>query len=99
MAKLHYNLEEALQKMCHLADIWWCYSNHIAATALPESNLDFKPLVLLEAEATQPLNPTLQYAVECGMQLRYVSREDYRDKTSKVFAEKYLLGATLLYNS
>ena len=35
-----------------------------------------------------PLNPTLQFAKEQGMHIHYVSRSDYREKTTPDFLEK-----------
>ena len=90
--KLYYNLQEAdAKKYATLITFGGAYSNHIAATAAAGKQFGFHTIGLIRGEAVQPLNSTLQYAVDCGMQLRYVSREDYRDKTSKAFAEKYLL--------
>ena len=73
------------------------HSNHIAATAAAGKQFGFQTIGLIRGEAAQTLNPTLQYAVDCGMHLRYVSREDYRDKNSKGFAEKYLLDFSEYY--
>ena len=90
--KLKYNLVEAKKQDTHsILTFGGAYSNHIAATAAAGKQYGFHTIGFIRGEANQPLNPTLPYAVDCGMQLRYVSREDYRDKTSKVFAEKYLL--------
>ena len=89
--KLHYNLQEATaKKHPNLLTFGGAYSNHIAATAAAGKQYGFHTIGLIRGEANQPLNPTLQYAVDCGMQLYYVSRSDYRDKTSKAFAVKYL---------
>ena len=90
--KLYYNLQEATaKKHPNLLTFGGAYSNHIAATAAAGKQFGFQTIGIIRGEAVQPLNSTLQYAVDCGMQLRYVSREDYRDKTTKSFAEKYLL--------
>lgn len=90
--KLHYNLEEAAAKKYNtLLTFGGAHSNHIAATAFAGKQFGFQTIGFIRGEATQTLNPTLQYALECGMHLHYLSREDYRNKTSKEFAEKYLL--------
>lgn len=89
--KLHYNLDQAAAKQCStLITFGGAYSNHIAATAAAGKQYGFQTIGFIRGEANQPLNPTLKYAVECGMKLHYVSRSDYRDKTSKAFAVKYL---------
>ena len=89
--KLRYNvLEAAEKKYVTLLTFGGSYSNHIAATAAAGKQFGFHTIGLIRGEAALNLNPTLKYAVDCGMQLRYVSREDYRDKTSISFAKKYL---------
>ena len=96
--KLYYNLQVAsAKKYATLQTFGGAYSNHIAATAAAGKQFGFQTIGLIRGEAVHPLNSTLQYAVDCGMQLRYVSREDYRYKTSKVFAEKYLLNNSDYY--
>ena len=96
--KLYYNLKEAAAlKYPTLLTFGGAHSNHIAATAAAGMEFGFQTIGLIRGEAAQTLNPTLQYALECGMQLCYVRREDYRDKTSKAFAEKYLLDFSECY--
>ena len=96
--KLHYNLKEAAaKKYATLLTFGGAHSNHIVATAFAGKQFGFQTIGLIRGEATQPLNPTLHYAEECGMQLRYLNRKDYQDKTSKEFAKKYLLDFSEYY--
>ncbi|MBX2964972.1 MAG: 1-aminocyclopropane-1-carboxylate deaminase/D-cysteine desulfhydrase [Cyclobacteriaceae bacterium] len=86
--KLKYNLDEA-KKSGHntLLTFGGAYSNHIYATAGAASESGFNSIGIIRGEETQPLNPTLTFAKEKGMQLHYVSRTQYRNKTETEFTE------------
>ncbi|MBL0047817.1 MAG: 1-aminocyclopropane-1-carboxylate deaminase/D-cysteine desulfhydrase [Bacteroidetes bacterium] len=84
--KLKYNLEEAKrQGKKTLLSFGGAYSNHIAATAAAGKAANFSTIGIIRGEAHTPLNPTLAFASSCGMQLHYVSRENYRTKTDAAF--------------
>ncbi len=87
--KLKYNLVEAA-KLGHkkLLTFGGAYSNHIYATAAAAYDLGFESVGVIRGEETLPLNSTLAFAKEKGMQLHYVTREDYRKKTEPDFKEK-----------
>jgi 1-aminocyclopropane-1-carboxylate deaminase len=81
--KLKYNLLEARNRGCTaLLTFGGAYSNHIAATASAGKLFGFDTIGIIRGEAVTPLNPTLQFAQECGMALHYWSREQYRNKTA-----------------
>ena len=84
--KLKYNLETAL-KAGHdtLLTFGGAYSNHIYATAAAAHELGLKFIGIIRGEETLPLNSTLSFAKECGMELHYVSRGAYRHKTEPSF--------------
>lgn len=91
--KLKYNLEEsAKQNKSTLLTFGGAYSNHIAATAAAGFNFDFKTIGVIRghelgnnfAETIQN-NPTLKFASAHNMQFEFVSRADYRAKTSPEF--------------
>ncbi|MBX2928291.1 MAG: 1-aminocyclopropane-1-carboxylate deaminase/D-cysteine desulfhydrase [Saprospiraceae bacterium] len=84
--KLKYNLLAAhSQGFRRLLSFGGAYSNHLAAVAEAAHVLGFESIGIVRGEATPPLNPTLQRAQEQGMQLLYVSRETYREKTEAGF--------------
>ena len=87
--KLKYNLIEA-KKLGHdtLLTFGGAYSNHIAATAFSAKDKRFKSIGIIRGEENFPLNPTLHFARENGMELHYVSRADYRLKSTPVFLDK-----------
>jgi 1-aminocyclopropane-1-carboxylate deaminase len=87
--KLKYNLIEAKkQGFKTLLTFGGAYSNHIAATACSAKEKSFKSIGIIRGEEHLPLNPTLQFAKDNRMVLRYVSRSDYREKTTPDFLEQ-----------
>ena len=96
--KLYYNLQYAKEKgFSTLVTFGGAYSNHIAATAAAGNEVGFKTIGFIRGEEHSPLNPTLQYAKECGMEFRYVDRTDYREKDSEEFQAEYLSGIQNYY--
>lgn len=87
--KLKYNLEEAVRSgEKTLLTFGGAYSNHIFATAAAAQEVGLKSIGIIRGEETLPLNHTLSYAVNCGMKLHHVSREQYRNKTQATFVEE-----------
>ncbi|BAB76146.1 1-aminocyclopropane-1-carboxylate deaminase/D-cysteine desulfhydrase [Anabaena sp. FACHB-709] len=81
--KLKYNLLEAKEKSyTKLLTFGGAYSNHIFATAAAGNLLGFQTIGIIRGEETLPLNPTLSFATQQGMQLVYVDRETYRQRNS-----------------
>ena len=87
--KLKYNLAEAkrLGKK-KLLTFGGAYSNHIYATAAAAKEIGFESIGIIRGEETLPLNSTLTFAKAQGMQLHYVSREVYRNKTDEAFLDR-----------
>jgi len=90
--KLKYNLEEAKrQGKTTLVTFGGAYSNHIVATAAAGKEFGFKTIGIIRGEelASPPTplqkerggNPVLEFAKECGMELVFVSRKEYRNKS------------------
>jgi 1-aminocyclopropane-1-carboxylate deaminase/D-cysteine desulfhydrase-like pyridoxal-dependent ACC family enzyme len=87
--KLKYNLIEARnQRKATLITFGGAWSNHIAATAAAGKRFGFNTIGVIRGEAHDKLNPTLQFASDCGMQLDYVDRVAYRNKTSTTFIKQ-----------
>ncbi len=81
--KLKYNLLQAEKQNRHtLLTFGGAWSNHIYAVAAAGKRFGFSTIGIIRGEARDPLNPTLQFAQNCGMQLVYVDRKTYRNKTS-----------------
>jgi len=87
--KLKYNLEQAIaHNKSTLLTFGGAWSNHIAATAAAGKRFGFNTIGIIRGEGHEVLNPTLQFARDCGMQLEYVERNTYRNKTSAAFTEE-----------
>lgn len=84
--KLKYNLLEAqnLQKTT-LLTFGGAYSNHIAAVAAAGQEFKFKTIGFIRGDPHEKLNPTLQFAQDCDMQLQYLDRATYRQKQDFTF--------------
>ena len=87
--KLKYNLIEAENKgLKTLLTFGGAYSNHIAAVASAGQNQGFKTIGVIRGDELFDkieTNSTLNFAKQCGMQFKFVSREDYRNKTTQNF--------------
>ena len=94
--KLKYNISRALeQKQKTLLTFGGAFSNHIAATAAAGKLFGLKTIGIIrgeelgkELESTLAQNPTLKFANSCGMQFKFVSRSNYREKDTREFHEK-----------
>jgi 1-aminocyclopropane-1-carboxylate deaminase len=65
------------------------FSNHLHAAAAAGKLYGLKTIGFVRGEelADQPLNPTLSQARDFGMKLKFISREQYRLKTSPDFLQ------------
>jgi 1-aminocyclopropane-1-carboxylate deaminase len=101
--KLKYNLLQAKSENQHtLLTFGGAFSNHIAAVAFAGKENGFKTIGIIRGEELKNKvseNPTLQFAQDCGMQLEFITREEYRNKTEtdllanlkEKFGEFYLI--------
>jgi len=87
--KLKYNLISAKeQKKDILLTFGGAFSNHIAATAAAGMEFGFKTIGIIRGEELVNRiadNPTLTFAKQCGMQFKFISRKDYRNKNDSQF--------------
>lgn len=85
--KLKHNLEVAKSKgLSRILTFGGAYSNHIAATAAAANRFGFSSIGIIRGEPSE--NPTLAVAAQNGMKLHFVSREEYRKKTTPGFTTK-----------
>ena len=89
--KLKYNIVQAkAQQKESLLTFGGAFSNHIAASAAAGKEYGFATIGIIrgeELEAKINDNPTLSFARDCGMRLKFISREAYRNKTEDAFVE------------
>lgn len=87
--KLKYNLSQAkYENKNTILTFGGAYSNHITATAKACELLGFNSIGIIRGEAYFPLNKSLQFAADCGMQLLYLDREHYRNKNISPLLEQ-----------
>ena len=81
--KLKYHLENyAVQKCDGILTFGGAWSNHIIATASICAQQKIKSVGIVRGERPTILSNTLQMAEELGMQLQFISRENYKQKDS-----------------
>lgn len=87
--KLKYNLLEAKEKHHDtLLTFGGAYSNHIAAVAAAGKEHHFKTIGIIRGEELSGKiagNPTLKFAEKQGMQFKFISRRDFRQKNTPDF--------------
>ena len=84
--KLKYNIAAVLHSDHRtLLTFGGAFSNHIYASAAAARALKLNSIGIIRGEKTDPLNTILAQSTENGMQLHYVSREDYRRKSDENF--------------
>lgn len=82
--KLKYNLFEAGQRNFRtLLTFGGAYSNHIFATAAAGNLFEFRTIGVIRGEQRLPLNATLSFATEQGMEIIYLDRQTYKQKDTK----------------
>ena len=78
--KLKLHLEDAADKgFGTIASFGGAYSNHLAATAFACKEAGLKSVGIIRGEKDAHLSHTLQQAEHDGMQLIFVSRNDFKD--------------------
>ncbi|RXP54129.1 1-aminocyclopropane-1-carboxylate deaminase/D-cysteine desulfhydrase, partial [Lutibacter sp. HS1-25] len=93
--KLKYNLVEAFNQKKHtLVTFGGAFSNHIAAGAAAGFEYGFKTIGVIRGhelaynlDEVLQTNPTLKFASQHNMQFHFVTRSEYREKTSATFIE------------
>ena len=86
--KLQYNFQEAREQgFSKILTFGGAYSNHIAATAFAGKQFGFDTVGVIRGEEPVAWSNTLQTAHNNGMQLHFISREQYKDKANTLFIE------------
>jgi 1-aminocyclopropane-1-carboxylate deaminase len=96
LRKLKYNLQEALKLECDtILTYGGAFSNHIAATAAAGNMIGLNTIGVIrgdelgvDLDKTLAGNATLKLAYENGMRFHFVTREEYREKTTAVFLRR-----------
>lgn len=84
--KLKYNLEQAKNEgKSKILTFGGAFSNHIYATAEAAKAENTVAIGIIRGERTAPLNATLSHAESLGMQLHFIDRNTYKNKTEPGF--------------
>jgi len=94
--KLKQNIEYALKsKFKSIITFGGAYSNHILATSIISKENSLNCVGFIRGEERLPLNPTLDDAVKNGMEIIYISREEYK----KINDKHYLNSLKVKYDN
>lgn len=80
--KLRYFLEEAIAAQKKIITFGGAYSNHLAATASACKALQIECIGIVRGDESKDLSHTLFFCREKGMQLKFISRENYKIKNT-----------------
>jgi 1-aminocyclopropane-1-carboxylate deaminase len=83
--KLKYNLEEAQRRGIPILTFGGAYSNHIYATSAAAKEIGLPSIGVIRGEPVD--NHVLTFARANGMQLEFVSREVFKNKSDPMFVE------------
>ncbi|MEO6734351.1 MAG: pyridoxal-phosphate dependent enzyme [Ferruginibacter sp.] len=86
--KLHYFLEEAIRTSAEgIVTFGGAYSNHLVATAFACKQAGLKSSAIVRGERPAALSHTLIECLNYGMQLKFISRQEYHNKEQPFFLE------------
>ncbi len=84
--KLKGHLQKALpQSPSAILTFGGAWSNHIVATAYAARETAIPAIGIIRGERPAILSATLEAAIACGMQLEFISRQQYAEKNSPAF--------------
>ena len=84
--KLKHNILQAEKKHQNtLLSFGGAYSNHLHALAAAGKQLNLKTIGIIRGEKPKQLNPCLQDMLDCRMQLKFITRLEYKQKSSIEF--------------
>lgn len=87
--KLKYNLKFAIENnYTSVLTFGGAYSNHIYAAAAAAKMFGLKSIGIIRGELPVPLNETLKFAGDCGMELYFLNRTDYRKRNEVSFQQE-----------
>ena len=90
--KLHYFLEASLSGGNKpILTFGGAYSNHLVATAYACALAGIKCIGIVRGEKAETISHTLQHCEAYGMQLHFVSRDEYHNKETDSFIEQLRL--------
>ncbi len=84
--KLKYNLLDILRRgYPRLLTFGGAYSNHLYATAFAAKALGLEGIAIIRGERREPLNSTLAFVEQAGLEMVFISRAAYRQRRNPDF--------------
>lgn len=78
--KLRFYIEEAIQNSFDtIASFGGPYSNHLVALAFAAKESQLKSIGYVRATKNEPLTPSIQEAIQYGMQLEFIGRTNFQE--------------------
>jgi 1-aminocyclopropane-1-carboxylate deaminase len=77
---MNYLMDARIQKKDTIVTFGGAYSNHILATAVACQQSGLSSIGIIRGEKPSSLSQTLEDAMNAGMELVFLTREEYRDK-------------------
>lgn len=88
--KLRYYIQEALNKKATcVASFGGPYSNHLVALAYTAKQNELKSIGYVRSNSEEPLTPTLQEAIEYGMDLQFLGRQHFKTQKENLLSTYY----------
>lgn len=88
--KLKFNLKKARElDLKKLVSYGGAYSNHLAALAYAGKINGFKTIGFIRGEMPEKGNETIDFLRNCGMQLIFLSRDEFNNRESVSFKNKF----------
>ena len=78
--KLYYFLEKAISEQKRIITFGGAYSNHLAAAAYACKIFGINCIGIVRGEESKILSHTLLFCKKQGMQLEFITRENYKRK-------------------
>ncbi|HEY8690792.1 MAG TPA: pyridoxal-phosphate dependent enzyme [Chitinophagaceae bacterium] len=86
--KLYYFLQNAIASQKKIITFGGAYSNHLAATASACKMFEINCIGIVRGEEPKDISHTLLFCKEHGMELKFISRENYKRKDDEDFKIK-----------
>lgn len=87
--KLRYYIQEAKQQKANtIASFGGPYSNHLVALAFAAKQNGFKSIGYVRSNANEAITPTLSEAIEYGMELKFLGRNEFSLLKNKLLQSK-----------
>jgi 1-aminocyclopropane-1-carboxylate deaminase len=98
--KLKYSIAQAVHQKCEgIFTFGGAFSNHLVATAAACQNAGLKSIGFVRGdELNSESNDTLKRCAEYGMQLVFISREEYALRNDKVYVDELKIEFPLYYS-